>query len=38
MFAYADVEDVTEMLGGDRALAEQILAKAQTNAPAPSGE
>lgn len=38
MFAYADVEDVTEMLGGDRALAEQILAKAQTNAPAPAGE
>jgi N utilization substance protein A len=38
MFAYADVEDVTEMLGGDRALAEQILAKAQTNAPAPTGE
>ena len=38
MFAYADVEDVAEMLGGDRALAEQILAKAQTNAPAPSGE
>ena len=38
MFAYADVEDVAEMLGGDRALAEQILAKAQTNAAAPSGE
>jgi N utilization substance protein A len=38
MFAYADVEDVAEMLGGDRALAEQILAKAQTNAPAPAGE
>jgi N utilization substance protein A len=38
MFAYADAEDVAEMLGGDRALAEQILAKAQTNAPAPSGE
>lgn len=38
MFAYADVEDVAEMLGGDRALAEQILAKAQTNAPTPSGE
>lgn len=38
MFAYADVEDVAEMLGGDRVLAEQILAKAQTNAAAPSGE
>jgi len=38
MFAYADAEDVAEMLGGDRALAEQILAKAQTNAPVPSGE
>lgn len=34
MFAYADVEDLTEMLGGDRALAEQILEKAQAHAPA----
>lgn len=38
MFAYADVDDVTEMLGGDRPLAELILAKAQTNAPHPAGE
>lgn len=34
MFAYADVDDVTEMLDGDRALAEQILEKAQAALPA----
>jgi N utilization substance protein A len=38
MFAYADVDDVTDMLGGDRPLAELILAHAQTNAPHPAGE
>lgn len=33
-----DVDDVTEVLGGDRGLAEQILAKAQTNVQAPAEE
>ncbi len=33
MFSQVDVDDVTEMLDGDRALAEQILAKAQAHAP-----
>lgn len=30
MFAYADIDDVAEMLDGDRALAEQILEKARS--------
>ncbi|MBK8091618.1 MAG: transcription termination/antitermination protein NusA [Verrucomicrobiaceae bacterium] len=33
-----DIDDVTEVLGGDRDLAEQILAKAQTNSAASSAE
>lgn len=33
MFSQVDVDDVTEMLDGDRELAEQILAKAQAHAP-----
>ncbi len=33
-----DIDDVTEVLGGDRALAEQILAKAQSNVPSPAEE
>ena len=33
-----DIDDVTEVLGGDRALAEQILAKAQTNVSSPAEE
>jgi len=33
-----DIDDVTEVLDGDRALAEQILAKAQSNVPSPAEE
>jgi hypothetical protein len=33
-----DVDDVSGVLGGDRALAEQILAKAQTNSSVSSAE
>lgn len=38
-FAYADVDDVAEILDGDRALAEQILEKAQSlPVPEPASE